>query len=92
VSEPTPSIGLYRIEVAGILERELDALEDRAAAAGVQRQFHDSLDQVYEILRIYRNTASAPRIESGWRTVLPSRAFAVPPLSLSTFSTSQTVA
>ena len=64
-----------------MVERELDALEDRAAAAGAARQFHDALDQVYEILRIYPQYGETLReLRLGDGTMLTSRAFAVAPL------------
>ena len=48
-SSPQP----YRIETAGVVERELDALEERAFAAGLGRQFSDAIDTIYRILKLY---------------------------------------
>ena len=39
---PNPNPVPYRVDTAGVVERELDALEDRAFAAGVGQQFSDA--------------------------------------------------
>ncbi len=81
MSEPNPVLRLYRIETAGAVERELDALENRAAAAGAQQPFHDALDKIYEILRTYPQYGEILReLTQAGETVFTSRAFVVPPL------------
>lgn len=82
MSEPTPSPGvrLYRVEASGLVDRALDALEERAAAAGAQERFHDALDRIYEILRIYPQFGDVMReLVVAGKSVLTSRGLVVPP-------------
>jgi hypothetical protein len=64
-----------------VVERELDALEERATAAGAQQPFYDALDRIYEILRIYPQYGEVLReLTVAGASALTSRAFAIAPL------------
>jgi hypothetical protein len=81
VSESSPSPRLYRIEAARVVDRELDALEARASAAGFTTEFNQALDRIYEILLVYPQYGDVLRelIQSG-ESVYTARGFTIPPL------------
>lgn len=79
-AEPFPSPQPYRIEMTGLVERELEALEDRAFAAGFGQQFSDAIDGIFRILRIYPQYGEILRELKQGEAVYTSRAFTIPPL------------
>ncbi len=53
MAPPNPSAERYRVETNGLVERELDALEERAFTAGFGQEFSNAIDTIYLILQTY---------------------------------------
>jgi hypothetical protein len=71
----------YRVEVAGIVERDLEAVRARAEAAGLEDRFLAALDQAYFTLRTYPQHGEPLRdLRQEGQIVYTSRILVVAPL------------
>ena len=81
MSPPTPSPEPYRVETAGVVDRGLEALQDRAAAAGFEQPFLDALAQIFRILRTYPPYGEPLReLRQQGQSVYVTLAFTIGPL------------
>ncbi len=76
----TPNPEPYRIDTARLVERELDALEERAFASGHGQEFSDAIDRIYFLLRTYPQYGEIRRELKQGEAIYTFRAFTVPPL------------
>ncbi len=77
---PPPSPPLYRIETIPLVERALEALQERAFAANRGKEFESALEEIYRRLQIYPQYGEIHKELKQGEAVYTSRAFTIPPL------------
>jgi hypothetical protein len=76
-----PSPEPYRVETAVVVDRAMEALQDRAAAAGFEQEFLDALAQIFRILRTYPQYGEPLReLRQHGQSVYVTFAFTIHPL------------
>jgi hypothetical protein len=81
VSPPTPSPEPYRVETAGVVNRALEALQDRTAATGFEQEYLDALAQIFRILRTYPQYGETLReLRQHGQVIYVTLAFTIQPL------------
>jgi hypothetical protein len=67
--------------MAGVVDRALEALQDRAGAAGFEQAFLDALTQIFRILRTYPQYGEPLReLRQDGQSVYVTLAFTIGPL------------